>query len=289
VGNKGGSFRTSNVDIESTTDVGGGFNLGWTKPGEWVQYTVNVTADGPYDLMLRLATTGVGGVLHLEVDGVNATGAIQVPNTGGWQTWSSITVRQIPLAAGTRRLRLAFDSNGSTGSVANVNRLELTRSTGATPYGGTAPILPGTIEAENFDEGVASVAFVDATPGNRGGAYRQTDVDIEGTTDVGGGWNIGWTRPAEWLQYTADVGATGTYALELRVASLSTGGTLRVEVDGVDVTGSILVPNTGGWQVWQTIRREGVALQSGRRRLRLIFVAGATGGIANVNFLRITP
>jgi carbohydrate binding protein with CBM6 domain/calcineurin-like phosphoesterase family protein/purple acid phosphatase-like protein len=286
LGNRGGSFRNTDVDIETTADAGGGYNVGWIRPGEWLQYTVNVTVDAQYDLMLRLASTGSGGVLHLDVDGVNATGAIQVPNTGGWQAWSTVTVGQVPLRAGTRRLRLAFDANGSTGGVANVNRLELTRSTGTGPYGGTAVALPGTIEAENFDEGGASVAYFDTTAGNRGGAYRQTDVDIEGTTDAGGGWNIGWVRAGEWLQYTADVSATGTYALELRVASASTGGTLRVEVDGVDVTGTLSMPNTGGWQAWRTIRKDGIVLQAGLRRIRLVFVGAGTDGIANLNFLR---
>jgi Carbohydrate binding module (family 6)/Calcineurin-like phosphoesterase len=288
-GNRGAAYRQTDVDIESTADAGGGYDVGWTRPGEWLQYTVNVTADGPYDVMLRLASAASGGVLHLEVDGADVTGAIQVPNTGGWQAWRGVTVPQVPLKAGTRSLRLAFDASGSGGGVANVNRLELTRSSATRPFGGTAVTLPGTIEAENFDEGAASAAYVDVTVGNRGGAYRQTDVDIEGTTDAGGGWNIGWTRPGEWLQYTADVSATGTYALELRVASVGGAGRVRVEVDGVDVTGALVVPDTGGWQVWRTIRKEGVALQAGRRSIRLVFPGTGTSGVANVNFLKIVP
>jgi hypothetical protein len=288
-GNKGAIFRSTDVDIEATADAGGGYDIGWIRPGEWLQYTVNATADGQYDLALRLASTGSGGLLHLEVDGVNATGAIQVPNTGGWQAWTTVTVRQIALKGGVRRLRLVFDANGSTGGVANVNRFELTRWTGTTPYGGTAVTLPGTIEAENFDEGGASVAYFDTTAGNRGGVYRQTDVDIEASTDAGGGWDVGWARAGEWLQYTADVGAAGTYALELRVASASTGGTLRVEIDGVDVTGTLVVPNTGGWQAWRTIRKDGIVLPAGRRAIRLVYVAAGTDGIANVNFLKFVP
>jgi hypothetical protein len=228
-------------------------------------------------------------VLHLDVDGVNATGAVQVPNTGGWQTWNTVTVRQVPLRAGARRMRIVFDANGSTWSVANVNRMELSRSTGASPFGGTAVVLPGTIQAENFDEGGASVAYVDTTAGNRGGVYRQTDVDIEATSDVGGGFDIAWARAGEWLQYTANVSATATYALDLRVASASAGGTVRVDVDGVDVTGPLTVPNTGGWQVWTTIRKAGIALQSGPHRIRLVFVAAGPEGIGNVNYLRVTP
>jgi hypothetical protein len=288
-GNRGGVYRQTDVDIERTADAGGGHDVGWTRPGESLQYTVDVASDGPYDVTLRLASAGSGGVLHLEVDSADVTGAVQVPNTGGWQAWRAVTVPDVPLKAGTRRLRLVFDANGSVAGVANVNRLQLTRSPATQPYGGTAVTLPGTIEAENFDEGAASAAYVDVSAGNRGGAYRQTDVDIEGTTDSGGGWNIGWTRPGEWLQYTVDVAASGTYALELRVSSGIGGGSMRVEVDDVDVTGPLVVPNTGGWQVWRTVRKEGIALQAGHGRIRLVFPGAGTSGVANVNYLRIVP
>src|SRR5262249_29733613 len=159
VGNKGGQFRTADVDIETTTDAGGGYDVGWTRPGEWLQYTVNVAADSQYDLTLRIASTGSGGSLHLEVDVAAVTGPIQVPNTGGWQTWTAAPGGTVPLSAGSHRLRLVFDVNGSTGGVANVNRLELSRSGGATPFVGVVVSLPGTIEAENFDDGGQSIAY----------------------------------------------------------------------------------------------------------------------------------
>src|SRR5499427_10120533 len=159
---------------------------------------------------------------------------------------------------------------------------------GATPFGGSAAVLPGTIEAENFDDGGQSVAYYDTTPGNSGGVYRQTDVDLEATTDAGGGYDVAKTRAGEWLQYTVNVGATGTYALDLRVASLSTGGTVRVDVDGVDVTGPLTVPNTGDWQAWTTLHKDGLVLQAGQRSVRLVFVTAGTNGIANVNRLKFS-
>ena len=62
--------------------------------------------------------------------------------------------------------------------------------------------LPGTIQAEDFDRGAADVAYSDTTGGNAGGAYRSTNVDIEKTTDAGGGFNLGWVDAGEWLKYT---------------------------------------------------------------------------------------
>jgi hypothetical protein len=287
-GNKGGVFRSTDVDIEGTSDAGGGYDIGWTRPGEWLQYTTNVAANGQYDVSFRLASSGSGGLLHLEVDGTNVSGAVQVPNTGGWQSWQSVSVPQVPLTVGTHRLRLVFDANGSTGGVANVNKLDIAASNTTTAYGGTPVTLPGTIEAENFDEGGSTVGYFDTTAGNKGGVYRQTDVDIEATTDAGGGWDVGWTRAGEWLQYTVNASAAGTYALELRLASASSGATVRVDVDGLDVTGPIAVPNTGGWQAWTTTTPIGIALSAGQHKLRLVFVTAGTNGIANVNFLKLT-
>lgn len=44
----------------------------------------------------------------------------------------------------------------------------------STPYGGTPVSVPGTIQAENFDEGGSGVAYYDNSPGNAGGVYRST-------------------------------------------------------------------------------------------------------------------
>src|SRR5262249_1883469 len=86
---------------------------------------------------------------------------------------------------------------------------------GIRPFGGTPAPVPGTIEAENFDLGGQNLAYSDTTPGNTGGVYRVTeDVDIQATTDTGGGYNVGWTKAGEWLKYTVNVAATGRYLLE---------------------------------------------------------------------------
>ena len=111
-----------------------------------------------------------------------------------------------------------------------------------------ANTLPGTIEAEDFDLGGNGSGYYDTSGGNSGGAYRAGDVDIEWCAE--GTYDIGWTRAGEWLNYTVSVGAAGSYNLDLRVSS-ARGGTIRVEFNGVDKTGSISVPVTGDWQSWK--------------------------------------
>jgi carbohydrate binding protein with CBM6 domain/F5/8 type C domain-containing protein len=157
-----------------------------------------------------------------------------------------------------------------------------------TPYGGTPAAIPGTIEAERFDEGGEGVAYHDLDATNNGGQFRTTGVDIEATTDTGGGYNVGWMRAGEWLIYSVTVATAGSYTLDARVASSGTGGTFHVEANGVNVTGTLAVPNTGAWQSWQSVTKT-VTLAAGLQTLRLVVDSDGPGGsFGNVNLLRLT-
>jgi hypothetical protein len=157
----------------------------------------------------------------------------------------------------------------------------------STPFGGTPLSLPGRIEAENFDIGGSPIAYVDTTPGNRGNVYRTTeDVDIGPTSDTGSAFYVGWTRAGESLNYTVNVPSAGTYTLDVRVANTVPGATFRVEVDGHDMTGSMTVPSTGGYDVWQTVTRSGITLEVGTHSVRLVLQGNASnGGAGNFNWL----
>jgi hypothetical protein len=158
------------------------------------------------------------------------------------------------------------------------------------PYGGTPHQVPGTIQAEAFDEGGEGVAWHDTTPGNSGNEGRATDVDLQTCGDTSGcGFNVGWTKAGEWLEYTAQVAYTGTYTFEARVASPGVGGTFHLEVDGKDVTGPLTIPDTGAWQQYRSVRKEGVSLSAGTRVLRLVLDAvGPNGWMGNVNAFQLT-
>jgi hypothetical protein len=250
-GNSGGAYRSTEVDIEPTRDSGGGHNVGWTRAGEWLKYTVNVGATGTYALETRVAALGAGARFHVEVDGIDRTGPIEVPDTGAWQTWRTLTTNSILLAAGRRVIRVVFDSTGSAGGSGNYNWFRFVASAA---YGGTPAAVPGIVQAENFDAGAQGTAYYDVSPGNTGGAYRTTDADIAPTADpLNGDYYLGWARVGEWLNYTVNVRETRTYTLSVRLANLGSGATFRIEVDGVDRTGPVVVPNTGGWDLWQTI------------------------------------
>lgn len=114
------NFRTNeDVDIETCTDAGGGYNLGYTMAGEWLEYTVNVAATGNYKLDLRVACNGDGRTIALTMDGNNIANNIAIPNTVGWQTWTTVSVNNVALTAGEHVLRLTI----GTTSYVNVNYL----------------------------------------------------------------------------------------------------------------------------------------------------------------------
>ncbi len=152
------------------------------------------------------------------------------------------------------------------------------------PYLGSPSAIPGKIEAENYDTGGEGVAYHDADTGNSGGQYRPSEgVDIQSCTDTGGGYNIGWTNAGEWLEYTVNVTTAGTYKIATRVASQSAGGTFHIEFNGVDKTGNITVPSTGGWQNWTTVNAT-AHLSAGTQIMR--FYISASG--FNLNYFNIT-
>jgi hypothetical protein len=51
-----------------------------------LEYTISVGTPGVYQLALRVASPYDGRTVGMEIDG-NATGSVNVPNTGDWQSW----------------------------------------------------------------------------------------------------------------------------------------------------------------------------------------------------------
>ena len=132
--------------------------------------------------------------------------------------------------------------------------------------GGTTPPPPGAwstrIEAENYVT-MAGMA---------------TEVCSEG------GRNVGWVDGGDWMVWKLDLPSSGNYKVEYRVASANASGVIRFEKAGATpIYGTIGVPNTGGWQNWQTISHT-VALTAGQQE---IAIYAPTGGY-NINWIQLT-
>jgi lysophospholipase L1-like esterase len=119
VNGTGTSYRSDGVDLETTADTqdttpaGGPYDLGWTAIGQWFKYTVDVAAAGTYTVSLRLASpNGVTDGLHIaSSSGASLSGNINVPATGGWQDWATVTT-SVTLPAGVQTLTIDQDNGG---------------------------------------------------------------------------------------------------------------------------------------------------------------------------------
>jgi hypothetical protein len=113
VNGTGNSYRSDGVDLEACSDTGCGDDLGWTASGQWFRYTVSVATAGTYTVSLRLASpSGATDGLHIaSSSGTNLSGNINVPATGGWQTWTTATAT-VTLPAGIQTLTVDQDNPG---------------------------------------------------------------------------------------------------------------------------------------------------------------------------------
>ena len=135
-----------------------------------------------------------------------------------------------------------------------------------------------SVEAEDY------ITYSDSSPGNNGGVLREDDVDLQATSDIGGGYNVGWLTPGEWLTYSVFLQA-GSYETQARVASVPGGGEYTLSVEGASL-GSSFVESTGGWQTWSSLDSGAVTIsQSGTYTVQL----DITSGSFNVNRFDFIP
>jgi hypothetical protein len=106
-------YRSDGVDLELASSPATGNDLGWSASGQWFRYTVKVSTAGTYTVsFLVAAESAISDGFHLSnSSGTNLSGSVAVPNTGGWQTWTTVTAT-VTLPAGTQTLTLNEDNAG---------------------------------------------------------------------------------------------------------------------------------------------------------------------------------
>lgn len=128
-------------------------------------------------------------------------------------------------------------------------------------------------EAADYDAGGEGVGYHDTTAANLGGAYRKDGVDIEYFASEAG-YNVGWIRDGEWLQYTVNFPAVDTYVARFRTASAAATGarSFKVYLDGALVD-TISVDGTGSYSAfaWNTDTCDIVIGTAGNHTIKLLF------------------
>jgi hypothetical protein len=139
---------------------------------------------------------------------------------------------------------------------------------------------------DNLDEGTGgNNPNVFSIPGTRIEAENysaMSGIEIENTSDVGGGQNIGFVDVGDWLEYELDVTEAGTYEIQYRLASLPGSSGFTTTINGVSAH-TQAVQSTGGWQNWTTAIQT-VTLSTGRQTMRL----DAIGREWNLNWIEFS-
>jgi len=254
--------------------------------------TATAPSDSVPTVSLASPTTEgtVSGVIPISIEAADDKSGLAVEvqiDTGAWQPAT--------FSKASGRYELLWDARGISGvhtltvRATDSSTQQATDSATVTLDGGTggAVALAGRIEVGDYRGGGSGVGYIDTSPGNTGNKYRTDDVDIQRCTDPNSGdpcFNIAYVRTGEWLAYTVE--STGaSAAFTIRVASASNGTGFHLELDGVDVSGPIIVPNTGGTQVWTDVSTGPIAVSAGLHTLRVV----ANTNSFNLNYLKVAP
>ena len=159
--------------------------------------------------------------------------------------------------------------------------------------------IPGVVYATDFDMGIYGVAYKDNevadyrvssgnfTAWNNGWSYRNDGVDIEKGSDVinYNGYNVGWLDKDEWMQYSVDVAESGLYNVEVRVAANEGNGAFHFAIGDAAISPVTDVPNTGGWQNWETITVRDIYLE--KEDEKIIFYVDRSGfNLSSFKFIK---
>ncbi len=278
-------------------DGGGVYTLS-TQPGSRVSGNVIAGASGRYAIGLYFDQ----GSEHFEVDGNLVAGA---------SDWLMLQATYAPLAQGNDVHDNFTDTAGwyccSADFGCCTDRNTIAGNTivapGAWPrqareLAAQAGLEPGfihlrdprtSVEAEDYRHGGSGVGFYDRSPGDSGGAsQRETrlpdgpsysvsfapdDVDLYPCLTCSGERVVGDTEDGEWLAYTLDVRAPGTYRFDFVVATPASGQHIAVAT-GALAWGEAALPSTGGFSTYGEASLEGVRLPRGLHELRLTLSGG---------------
>ena len=301
-----------------------------------------------YDVNVRVASGTTLGNFHLIANGAALTQPYYVPNTGGWNTWQTITIPDVILSTTDTKLRMYADKDGfNLGSFefvqtgvstsvmtefvaaetvdANTIQMNINKKFDANYFptvpanftiyadGNSIPITNIVVDSDNprivyftvnytmkfnhelemsysgnqilatdgtqlstflFEDIKNNLPSLHPIPGKIEAEdfFFQSGVQLETTSDVGGGQNIGYLDVNDYLDYQVEIATTGTYKVEYRVASEQIGG---IALQLLDTSGTPNVLHltsfsaTGSWQNWVTYD-ENVFIPAGLYTMRVL-------------------
>jgi hypothetical protein len=219
--------------------------------GYWTEYdNIDVPQTGMYTVEFRVSSEEAN-YFHLEVDGVNATGTIKTPNSGGYLKFRTVE-RQVYLTAGRHTLKVV---RGATDRWFFLGWMRFTLN-----------------HADEFK-------LQAETPSSSSGVW----LNATEFTDNDGTPGVSVLDTGDWLEYTnVTVPKAGNYLFEMRYSTLSGSPVqkYKLQVNGVDATAELSLADTGG--VNNMMNSDHVVyLPAGTHTLRIVWTDAASKVIWN--------
>lgn len=267
------------IDATVTSDRGLFARASRTFDGAAGRYDVTITALGEIDGECSYRFLVNGAVMGTATNGLTGTDYVPQAHTFYGVTISAGTT--VAVESNTHSNGEVPETDGFAWARGRWTQLSLSESSG-TP-GPDGPVtIPGRIEAEDYMFGGEGLGYHDTTAGNTGEDYRADDVDVQVCNE--GGFNVGWTAMGEWLDYEITAPQAGAHDVTVRVATIHDAATFKLQLNGVDLTAAIPVPNTGAWQGYQDVVIPDLSFPAGASILR--FEVTSANGF-NLNYIQI--
>jgi hypothetical protein len=162
-------YAMSGVQSETTMDAGGGANVGYIDAGDWMEYAIHAPVAGRYTFEFRVAAPHQGASFELRSAAGTLLASLNVPITGGWQNWVSITT-SINLPEGDQVLRLT-----STSLTWNINSIWING-----PW-----VIPSVVQNSRLPEALSLDTKMNVNPNPFWSTTRLTvDNEQEGKMEV---------------------------------------------------------------------------------------------------------
>ncbi|MDF7808112.1 carbohydrate-binding protein [Pontiellaceae bacterium B12219] len=158
---------------ENCSDFRGGQNTSFGAAGDWLRFN-NITIGSNAVFIARVATgnTSAAGQIEVRLGSSSGAlaGALDVPDTGGWQDWQTVTT-VLSATPGTYSVYLKFADLNSTGgsSIFNLNWFDIIQADGPTHLRAT-PISASQIDLY-WDEMEGATSYRLKRSTSSGGPY----------------------------------------------------------------------------------------------------------------------
>lgn len=258
-----GTFKAANyisslgVRTQATTDIGFGLNVGWIDLWDWMNYYIYIPSPGGYTFSFRVASPNDRAQFEINNLTDKQLGSlVAVPNTGGFQNWTTVTGGLYFPTAGPKVIQL----RSTWWDIWNINWINVQQYVIGGTYG-------GQVSASNY--------------------VYESGVQLQWTSDTvnfQNVYNVGWIDIFDWMNYYI-YSPGGAQTASFRVATPYDSASFEVLNNSGNVLATVHVPNTGGFQNWKTVQVP-INLPAG---VDTIWIMSTSWNIWNLHWLEFGP